>query len=86
MAMTEGAAAPSRTPDERSSAAFVLSSVVGLLIVLSGAAMAVSFPLSGGPYYGGVMGGYYGMTHGFGLEGGWSYVMAAVGQSLESSS
>ncbi len=33
----------------------------------------------GGSYYGGMMGGYYGMMHGFGLGGGGFYGLAAIG-------
>ena len=44
---------------ERPTAAFVLSLIAGLLILVgSGATMMVRFPLSGGPYYSGMMDGY----------------------------
>jgi hypothetical protein len=70
---------------EKPVAAFVLSLIAGLLM-LAGSGMMTSF-FSGGPYYGGMMGGYYngmmngdyGIMGGFGVGSGWAYALATIG-------
>ncbi len=86
MTMTTRTTVTDQVVLERPTAPFVLSLIAGLLILAgSGTMMMTSFPLSGGPfyggmmgYYGGMMGGYYGMMQGFG-GAGWFYGLAAVG-------
>ena len=86
MSSTASQEAPQK---ERPIAAFVLSLIAGILILLgSGTVMMAGFPNGGvsnyyggmmDGYYGGMMGGYYGMMHGFGFSGGWFYGLAIVG-------
>ena len=67
---------------ERPNIPFVIALVAGLLILLGSGTMGLFYtngPYSGGgPFYGGMMGGYYGMMQGYGF-GGQFYLLAAIG-------
>lgn len=76
--MTEMGAAPIQ---DRPVAPFILSLIAGLLILVGGGMMV---SLARFPFFGGMMGGYYGTMSGYygmmgGYGGGWFYGFSVIG-------